>query len=264
MFRFRIIVTSLFVVGFFLLPCTAATGHAETVRVGIGFAIPPYVIQAENAGVEVDIIRYALKAAGHEVEFIYLPNLRLPVAFADGKVDCVATNAAYDLALDSGRQAFNSVTTVVFQNFAVTLADDGHRIETIGDLVDKTVLGFNNSVKYLGPDFQRMAAVNEHYSELADQALQVRMLYSSRVDAIISDKRIFRYWRMRLSKMASAPVLDLDREVRLHPIFSPSPRHVAFRDAALRDAFNAGLKTIRKAGVVKTVEARYAGVEDAR
>lgn len=236
-------------------------GRAQAIQVGIGFSIPPYVIRETDSGVEVDVIREALRVVGFEAEFIYLPNLRLPIAFADGSVDCVAANSGYDLTADSGVQAHYSDITVVFQNFAVTLEHRGLRVGSIRDLAGKTVLGFNNAAKYLGEEFAAMAAVNETYSELADQALQVRMLYSGRVDAVISDKRIFLYWRKQLVDSRDAEAVSLDAHVVFHPIFSPSPRHVGFRDERLRTLFNQGLHILRANGALRAIEERYAGVE---
>lgn len=246
---------------FIQLVAAPAPGLAAKVRVGIGFAIPPYVIKADDAGVEVDIIREAFKLAGHEAEFLYLPNLRLPVAFAEGHVDCVATNAAYDLGGDSGRPAYCSRTTVVFQNMAVSLEKNGFAIASIGNLTDKRVLAFHNAAKYLGREFAAMAEANPQYSELADQALQVRMLYSGRVDVVVSDQRIFFYWRKQMARSLMAERVDMRLRVVFHAIFPPSPRHVAFRDATLREQFNEGLASLRQCGGDRVIEARYAGVE---
>lgn len=245
----------------FVLIVISTLCHAQEVRVGIGFAIPPYVIQEKDAGVEVDVIREAFKAAGHEAVFVYLPNLRLPLAFAQGKVDCIASNAAYDLAKDSKREVFPSDTTVVFQNFAVTIEDRKHSINSIQDLADKRVLGFNNARKYLGAEFAAMAQENTEYAELADQSLQVRMLYSGRVDTIITDKRIFLWWRGKLAGSPLSETLHLKRPVSFHPIFPSAPRHVAFAIDSLRDAFNDGLEKIRSNGVFAGVVARYVGLE---
>ena len=246
---------------FFMVLWAPPSCLADPVRVGLGFAIPPYVIKDDDAGVEVDTIREAFRNAGLKAEFVYLPNLRLPLAFAEGRVDCVASNVAYDLAGDAGVPAYYSDVTVVFRNYAVTLEKRGFIIESIADLADKQILGFNNAAKYLGREFAAMAASNKRYSELADQALQVRMLCSSRVDAVISDKRIFLYWRKQLAQSSEACAVAVDQDFVFHPIFPPAPRHVAFRDDALRALFNEGLGVLRQAGGIKIIEERYSGIE---
>ncbi len=230
---------------------------AQEVKVGIGFAIPPYVIKETNSGVEVDIIREAFKAQGHKATFVYLPNLRLPLAFSQGEVDCIATNAAYDLAVDIKGKVFASKITAVFQNYAVSLRDRNLNIKRIMDLADKEVLGFNNAAKYLGPDFTAMANNNDRYWELADQSLQVRLLYSQRADVVVSDKRIFLWWREKLAQSKVPLPIDLDQPLIFSPIFPPAPRHVAFSDSALRDAFDAGLSAIKENGITQSIATQY-------
>lgn len=248
------------VLGCLLIPSGA---EARSVRVGIGFAIPPYVIREKDAGLEVDIIRESFRAMEIEPVFVYLPNLRLPIAFASGEVDCVAVNAAYDLARDAERAVYDSVETVVFQNFAVSLDGFGLAVDSIEDLADKKVLAFANAGKYLGPEFKAMIRANPRYSELADQALQVRMLYSRRVDVVITDRRIFHYWRKQLVKSPVAQSVNLNQRVVFSAIFPPAPRHVAFREQGLRDLFDRGLSAIRESGLFDELVDRYVSVEHA-
>lgn len=236
--------------------------QAQPVRVGIGFAAGPYVLPEDDAGLEVDVIRDAFRSAGLDAQFVYLPNLRLPVAFAEGSVDCVAVTADYDLEKDTSIPVHASETTVVHQNYAISLEKRALSVAAIGDLADKSVLGFHNATKYLGSDFAAMAEANKRYAELADQALQVRMLFSGRVDVVISDRRIFRYWRKRLAGSTAARAVPDNRRVVYHDIFPPSPRHVAFRDRALRDHFNRGLGHLRSCGGFRVIQERYAGFEN--
>lgn len=241
-----------------LIMCSCGFAQAEEIRVGIGFAIPPYVIKELDSGLEVDIIRSAFEAVGHDVKFVYLPNLRLPVEFALGNVECIAANAAYDLAKDSGRPVYQSEDTISLQNFAITLRRLKLSIDSLKDLEYKQVLAFNNAVKYLGPAYAAVAKANPHYSELADQSLQVRMLYSSRVEVVVADKRIFLWWRDLIVKSNLSGDLDLFTPLTFHPIFPPSPRLVHLNSDSLRQQFNAGLESIRNSGVYDRIIERYA------
>ncbi|QJB56709.1 transporter substrate-binding domain-containing protein [Pseudodesulfovibrio sp. zrk46] len=230
---------------------------AEEVKVGIGFSIPPYVIKNNNSGLEVEIIRSSLAAAGHAVQFIYLPNLRLPVEFAQNNVDCVAANASYDLANDSGRPVSRSDETLSLQNYAITLSRNGLVINSLQDLGDKQVLAFNNAVKYLSPTFAAIAGANPHYSELADQSLQVRMLYSGRTQVVVADKRIFLWWRQQILNSNLADDVDMLVPLKFHAIFPPSPRRVHFGSKRLCSEFNNGLATIKKNGLYDRIMERY-------
>ena len=53
------------------------------------------------------------------------------------------------------------------------------------------------------------------------------------------------------------PAIDASQPLVHHMIFKPSARKAVFRDPALRDAFNAGLKIIRKNGVYAGIYKKY-------
>jgi polar amino acid transport system substrate-binding protein len=228
-----------------LLPAPARAGE---IRVGVGFAIAPYALREQDAGLEVDLIRAAFRAAGLTARFVYLPNLRLPLAFAEGDVDCLASSVGYDMAERTGRPVFYSVPTLTFRNYAVTLAKRRLPIKSIADLSGYVVLGFQDAANYLGPEFAAMARGNDLYSELSDQSLQVRMLFSGRVDVVISEKRVFLYWRNRLKGSPAGRAVDLDQAVTFNPIFPAQDRQVVFAEKSLRDRFDKGMAAIRKSG----------------
>lgn len=237
----------------------ANTALARELRVGIGFALPPYVISNEDKGLEVDIIRESLAKAGHTARFFYLPNLRLPVEFSQGRLDCVVANVAYDIEKDSGRKGYPSLPTIAFQNYAISLEGNDAGVASVAELRNKHVLAFNNAAKYLGAEFANMAHINPRYTELADQSLQVRMLYSERVEVVISDKRIFQWWRNKLLKSAVVDERMLSRNLVFSPIFPPAPRWVTFATAADRDAFNKGLAELRASGRFDAIVEAYVG-----
>lgn len=249
------------IVAFVAANAMVGIAHARDITIGIGFSLPPYVIKEEHAGLEIDIIRESFAAVGMSAQFMYLPKLRLPVAFADNLVDCVAANATYDMTSESGVEAFDSAVTLAYQNYAMTMKSSRFNIQSINDLNDKIVLSFNNAIKYLGPEYAAMAAQNAHYSELADQSLQVRMLYSGRAQVVVSDKRIFLYWRKKLLSGPASEDIDIKQDVQFFSIFPPSPRNLSFKDRELCDAFNRGLRSLHKTGAYDVIIQRYAGIE---
>lgn len=252
----------MFILFFFLVSAGAA--RCDEVRVGIGFALPPYVIKETDGGMEVEIIREALAIGGHETVFVYLPNLRLPVAFDGYEVDCVVANAAYDLSNETQRTNFPSEPTIAYKNYAITLEENLVDIRSINDLAQFKVLAFNNANKYLGPEFAAMAEDNPLYSELADQSLQVMMLSSGRVQVVVSDKRIFLWWRNRLRSRSVSDNILLSQPFTFHPVFPPAWRNVTFGSKALRDDFNSGLATIRDNGIFDAIVRKYEKSEDSR
>lgn len=106
-----------------------------------------------------------------------------------------------------------------------------------------------------------MAESNTRYSELADQSLQVRMLYVGRVDVVIADRLIFQYWHRKLQRTNTVVDIRLDRPLVFHPIFPPAPRSVSFANRQFRDAFDKGLQLIRESGEFEAIVKRYLDVE---
>ncbi|WP_316896873.1 transporter substrate-binding domain-containing protein [Pseudodesulfovibrio indicus] len=238
-------------------PSPSSAEPSESVRVGMGFAIAPYVLRAENSGLEVDVIREAFKAAGVSVEFSFLPNLRLPIAFAERDVDCLALSVGYDLEKVAGRRVYGSKPTIAFRNHVVSLASRHLRFDSLEDLKGLVVLGFQDACNYLGPEFADYARGNDLYSELSDQALQVRMLFSGRVDAVISERRVFLYWRDRLESTPVARAVDLDQDVVMAPLFPEQARQVVFGTPSLCQRFDQGLAAIRASGLYDEILKRY-------
>ena len=104
------------------------------------------------------------------------------------------------------------------------------------------MVAWQGATRDLGPVFAAAAAKSPDYVEMGDQKAQVAAFLDGRFDALIIDGTIFRYWAKVLGKDASA--------YGLYPLFGGrTPFVVGFRDAGLRDDFNAGLKEIRLNGV---------------
>ena len=244
-----------------VLLCCAATAGAREVRIGVGSVLPPYVIKDVDGGMEVDIIRGALAAVGHRAVFMYLPNPRLALNLGKGDLEGVAVNSAHNLAADAGCPVFRSETTLSYRNCAVTRREDNLVINSVEDLRGKCITAFFNASKYLGPEYADVVRYNECYRELSDQSLHVGMLYAGRTDVLISDKRIFFYWRNQLAASVKSRGLDLSQPVVFHPIFPPSPRSVFFTDKRLCDDFDRGLEILRKRGGVKAIMEKYVGQE---
>lgn len=235
----------------------AVSADAAEVRIGIGFALPPYVIRDNDSGLEVEIIREALKAGKHTAKFCYLPNCRLPRALKDGDIDAIAVNLAYDAEKDIGQKLYPSDETLAYQNYAITLAQGGHVIHTLADMAGKRIVTFQNATKYLGPEFAEIVQKSTAYEERADHSQLVEFLYGGRSDVAISDKRIFLYWRDHALKKAAAGVLDLKQPLAFYPVFPLAPRCCIFRDEKLREDFNSGLREILANGTYREIFSNY-------
>ncbi|MBF0379051.1 MAG: transporter substrate-binding domain-containing protein [Desulfamplus sp.] len=220
---------------------------AEELVMGVGLALPPYFIEESNSGFEMDIIKESLKLKGHTVKFKFIPFARIPMDFADGKVNCVST-----INESSGIKAHYSDIHVSYQNFAVTLKSNNLTINSIADLKDKEILAFQNAKLYLGKEFAATVEANPKYEEIASQSSQTIRLYLNRAQVLVGDGNIFKYYSKQISDKA-----DTTQEVVYHPIFEKTDYKVAFNNEQIMKDFNEGLKEIKANGVYDKLLSNY-------
>lgn len=229
-----------------LLPLAHAASLPE-VQVGIGLTKPPYIMGPGKTGIEYDIADKALEAGGYHMVAQHLPPARALALLRAGKLDGMLT---VDEGI--GGASYFSDTYMHYQNVATTLVSRNIRLRSINDLEGYSVAAFQNASLILGPEFKALAARHRDYKEHPQQITQNRLLYTGRVDVVIGDKLIFRYLNREVD-----PAIDTDTPVTFQAIFPPSPRKAVFRDAALRDAFNRGLKIIRQNGEYASIMKKY-------
>jgi len=224
-------------------PCLAGP---KELTVAVGLALPPYNIPETDSGIEMDIVREALKIKGYAVKSKYVPFARVRKELMNREVD-----AALTINPDSGIEAFYSNEHLICQNVVVTLKKNNFKIRTINDLKDKSVLAFQDATLYLGKDFASMANQNAQYKEIAKQELQINLVYSNRVDAIVLDKNIFYYHRKRND------MVDTSQPIDIWQVFPPTAFSVAFVNEKARDDFNEGLKKLRESGRYDEIVKKY-------
>lgn len=216
-------------------------------QIGIGLTKPPYILGPGMTGIEYDIASRALEASGVRMLAQHLPPARALALLRAGRLDGMLT---VDEGI--GSLGFFSDTYMHYQNVATTLARRQIRLSSIDDLEHYSVAAFQNASLILGPEFKALAARHRDYKEHPQQITQNRLLYTGRVDVAVGDKLIFRY----LNRQVDASI-DTSQPLVHHPLFTPSARKAVFRDAMLRDAFNAGLKTIRQNGTYAAIVKKY-------
>lgn len=225
-------------------PVFAGGGNQLTLAVGL--ALAPYNIQESDSGLELDIVREALGNEGYTISTKFVPFARVKRELMGKKVD-----GALTLTPACGIDAFYSDEHIVCENVVVTLEDRAFDIRTVDDLKDKHVVAFQDATRYLGDNYAHMAKENPDYKEVANQTLQINLLYSGRCDAIVLDKNIFRYQRKHNTRV------DTTQPVHMWHIFGPSHFRVAFIDKRVRDDFNEGLKKLRNSGRYAEIVKKY-------
>ena len=232
-----------------ILACAIAPAAASIpeVSIGVGLTKPPYIMGEGQGGIEYEIAEKALEASGYRMVAQHLPPARALALLRAGLIDGMLT---VDEGI--GGKDFFSEPYMHYQNVATTLASRGIRLRGIGDLEQYSLAAFQNASLILGPEFKALTSQHRDYKEHSQQITQNRLLYTGRVDVVIGDRLIFRYLNRQVegSIDTSAPLVH-------HAIFKPSARMAVFRDAALRDAFNAGLKKIRKNGTYTAIYKKY-------
>lgn len=224
-----------------------AAAALPEVRIGVGLVKPPYITGAESGGIEYEIAEKALEAGGYRMVAQHLPPARALALLRAGLLDGMLT---VDEGI--GGNSHFSDTYMYYQNVATTLAGQGLQLRGIADLEPYSIAAFQNASLILGPEFKALAERHRDYKEHPQQITQNRLLYTGRVDVVIGDRLVFR----QLNRQIEASI-DTSQPVVHHAIFKPSARKAVFREPALRDAFNAGLKRIRRNGDYAAVYRKY-------
>lgn len=219
------------------------------VHVGMGLPKPPYIMESGTAGLDYDIARQALAAGGYKLVGQMLPQTRALAMLRAGQLDGMLSTSE-----GIGGHDYFTDTYIVYQNVATTLASRKLVLRQIEDLTNYSVAAFQNASMLLGDRFSLVASGHSDYRELPSQITQNKLLFMGRVDVVVGDRLIFRYFVDRLESK-----IDATQAVTYHRIFPESPRKAVFREARVRDAFNAGLKIIRANGTYDAIVKQYLG-----
>ncbi|WP_427983782.1 substrate-binding periplasmic protein [Agarivorans sp.] len=218
-----------------LLIGAISSTQAKDITLATSKSIPPYIIEQNQSGIQLDIIRQAFDKMGHKVTtLIFTSNLRAERMLNKSAVDAIvnAPNNTVDNYL--------SDPVIYYQNVAISLTKRQVKLDSVADLANYRFMAFQNAKKYLGAAFNEAAEQAKAYTEVANQQAQIERLYRAQVEVIVMDKQIYLY----LSQQLAAN--DAKQAVTFHPIFKPSPRLLGFHDKHLRDQFNQGLKMLKR------------------
>jgi ketosteroid isomerase-like protein len=143
---------------------------------------------------------------------------------------------------------------VGFANYAISKRSANLDIHGVADLAGHPVLAWEGASHELGAAFTRMfgpdGSDRARYTEVAEQDDQVGRFWAADDAIIVIDGSIFRYFTKTLGHSMDSVVL--------HDVFAPATDlAAAFRDAAVRDAFDAGLAELCDNGRYATLLARY-------
>ncbi|WMN62189.1 transporter substrate-binding domain-containing protein (plasmid) [Pseudoalteromonas xiamenensis] len=205
--------------------------------------VPPYVIQQSDSGYQLELIKASLRTQGIEnIEFVYMSNKRAEQALKSGMVD-----VAVNLPNTFGGKVFASDTLLSYQNVAISLKENGYRIETAQDLKGFGVVAFQNASAFLGNEYRLATKQLRSYEEIVNQFAQVELLMKGWADVIVMERRIFEYYLAKYAKKHPT------KDVVFHPLFNPAPRPIYFLSESMRDVFNLGLNEIKITGEYQAI-----------
>jgi polar amino acid transport system substrate-binding protein len=229
---------------------SATSCPARDLRVAFGQEKAPY-LWVENdqvKGLEYDIVRAALAAAGEGMVPGTLPNRRVTIALSGNEFDMVT-----GMQVNQAGEAFYSDEYLAYANYAITRKAKHIKLDGLSDLFAHSVAIWQNAWEDLNLSKLRPAGPSGlDYTEFTSQYRQTKFFWVGRCDVNVIDRNIFLWYSRRL-----ADQMDVSAELDFQNILPPVHVRAAFRDAHDRDAFNEGLKAIRANGSYERIFAQY-------
>lgn len=241
-------------VSFFLAGLDMAS--ASELKVALVTDRAPYCFKINeiDSGIEIDLIRAALKPFGHTIKPVIVPKVRLPLILKANEADIAATIQGVD-----GDGLFFSDPYIQFHNHAVSKKKRDIKINTLPDVDKYSFIIWQGGWKNLGAEFEATykpdanGKFRANYTEAHSQLNQARMFWADRAELVIMDKKIFEHFRKLLRNE-----YDTDEEIVFHDFSKNQTNYsAAFRNQELRNQFNEGLKKIRANGTYQSIIETY-------
>ncbi|WP_462164343.1 substrate-binding periplasmic protein [Pseudoalteromonas xiamenensis] len=209
---------------------------ADTLSISVGWNKPPYVIEEENSGFELDMVSAIFAKMGYPVGYVYVPFGRSNTLIKLGRVDAALTmNQRMDT---EGLEL--SEPYISYQNAAISLKGRSIEINSLQDLEHYSIVAFQNASVVLGNEYRIVTRKSPLYLELPNQRTQVELLLKGKVDFVVMDINIFNYLSTEL--MGSSHMSN----VVVHRLFPKTNYQMAFINKALMQAFNAAMKSFKQ------------------
>ena len=223
---------------------------ARDIKVAFDQDKAPYVWVegGQVKGIEVDIVSAALAVSGDNIVPTLLPNRRVAVALADGSADAIT-------GVQEGQvgEVFYSDIYLIYTNVAATRKVKGIKLDGLPDIFGYSVAAWQKAWEDLELGRLHPAGPGDlSYTEFTSQYRQAKFFWAGRADIDIVDRNIFLWYAHRLARE-----MDTSAEITFHEILPSLGVRAAFRYAADRDAFNAGLKKIQASGQIDRIYDKY-------
>jgi polar amino acid transport system substrate-binding protein len=201
-------------------------------KVVLGLSKPPYVIEKNHLGFELELIQQILTMMGKAPEFIFIPYGRSEKMLAFSDIDAVMT---------ANKHIFPNIDTlsknyIDYQNVAISLKENAVSLNSIADISNYSIASFQIAHKILGVEFAEAVTDSPLFIQVADQEKQLKLLFLGRVEIVVMDLKIFLYYLNKLN------INERESDIKVHHIFPTSSYSMAFKNAGNVSAFNQVMK----------------------
>lgn len=218
-----------------------------TLELVAGIAKPPFIVEENGKGMQLDLIREALALSDIDVKFTHMPLGRNITGFQRMNADGVIT-----LLPDYQHPGLHlSKPYISYQNVAISLVEKQFSIEKISDLSNKNIMAFQNAKKFLGDEYNETVAYSMDYREVHDQHKQIEMLFLRRVEVIIMDINIFKWFLKHQNDVI------YNKPFTVHYIFNEREYSIGFKSKEVRDKFDQGIQMMRESGSYQVIIDNY-------
>lgn len=226
---------------------TNAQADRRTLSIAVGWDKPPYVMSDAQSGYEIEVISDVLTILGYEPKFIPIPYGRSYDILFNPRFDAVTT-LSHKVKIEG---VYLSSVYIEYQNVAISRRALNANIDKISDLAKYSLVAFQNAHRVLGFEFGEMTLSHKQYLEVPDQARQVRLLLTGKMQVIVMDINIFRYLHNQIIPQAE------QQAVTIHPVFPINGYRMGFSNEALNDEFNEVFATYRKTKQFLRLQQKY-------
>lgn len=221
--------------------------ESNTLELITGLAKPPFILENQQYGLQLDLIREAFASENIKVNFNPMPLGRNITGYRRMNADGIITlPPSYEHPA-----LFMSKPYISYENVAISLAEDYFTIEKISDLSDKSIIAFQNAKKFLGDEYESATAYSMDYREVPDQMKQIELLFLRRTEVIVLDINIFKYFIKTNNKTL------FNKPFTLHYIFNERPYSVGFKSEKVKDTFDKAIHSMKENGSYQLVIDNY-------
>jgi len=213
----------------------------KDLNIAFTFDRPPFMFgKTSSKGIEADIVKEILTSQGYNVNIHQMSNYNMQTILSDNSsFDGVSTVS------ETNDKMYYTNHFIAYENYVITRKKDNLDIKSINDLSKVTFVAWQNAYNDLGKTFYNLfnpknGTAKDVYHDESSQENQHKAFFNKEVDAIVVDKTIFKWYKLALKN---------SEKYTFHKIFPRQTTYPAkFKSKKVRDAFNKGLKSIKKSG----------------